>query len=235
MTTGTGAPAPLTLVVAAVRKEFDTPHGPLPVLTGVSFDLSAGRTLAVVGPSGSGKSTLLHIVGSLDRPTAGSVKLGQLEVASLEGSALADYRARRVGFIFQDHHLLPQLTAIENVMLPTLAVPTRRAAADRARVLLQRVGLADRMDSLPAKLSGGERQRVAIARAMINDPPLLLADEPTGNLDRDTASTVAELFVELARERSVMLVVVTHNLDLARTLGTCLELRHGTLTRLPAE
>ena len=125
MTTGTGAPAPLTLVVAAVRKEFDTPHGPLPVLTGVSFDLSAGRTLAVVGPSGSGKSTLLHIVGSLDRPTAGSVKLGQLEVASLEGSALADYRARRVGFIFQDHHLLPQLTAIENVMLPTLAVPTR--------------------------------------------------------------------------------------------------------------
>jgi len=228
-----GGEGRLKLMVSGVRKEFETPHGPLLVLRDVSFDLEAGGTLAIVGPSGSGKSTLLHIIGSLDRPTAGSVKLGDLEVTTVDGSALADYRARRVGFIFQDHHLLPQLTALENVCLPTLAAKGTADAGTRGRALLDRVGLAERMDSLPAALSGGERQRVAIARAMINTPPLLLCDEPTGNLDRETAETVATLFVELARERDVMLVVVTHNTGLAGRFQRRLELRHGTLSELP--
>ena len=228
-----GGEGRLKLMVSGVRKEFETPHGPLLVLRDVSFDLEAGGTLAIVGPSGSGKSTLLHIIGSLDRPTAGSVKLGDLEVTTVDGSALADYRARRVGFIFQDHHLLPQLTALENVCLPTLAAKGTADAGTRGRALLDRVGLAERMDSLPAALSGGERQRVAIARAMINTPPLLLCDEPTGNLDRETAETVATLFVELARERDVRLVVVTHNTGLAGRFQRRLELRHGTLSELP--
>jgi len=231
MTTGSGE-KPLTLTVSGVRKEFEAPGGTLLVLRDVSFEMTAGETLAVVGPSGSGKSTLLNIIGSLDRPTAGSVKLGALEVTGLDGVALADYRARRVGFIFQDHHLLPQLTALENVILPTLAAGYT-AGADRACTLLERVGLADRMDYLPVRLSGGERQRVAVARAMINGPPLLLCDEPTGNLDRETAQRVAEIFVELAAEHSVMLVVVTHNMGLARNFRRCLELRHGTLNQLP--
>ncbi|GAF93357.1 unnamed protein product, partial [marine sediment metagenome] len=158
-----------------------------------------------------------------------SVKLGGVEVTELEGVPLAEYRRRWVGFVFQDHHLLPQLTALENVILPTLAGGRDDLASGRAYDLLDRVGLVERMHALPAKLSGGERQRVAIARAMINHPPLLLCDEPTGNLDEEAADTVANLFVELAREHDAMLVVVTHNLKLAGRCRRCLELRHGTL------
>ena len=217
------------LAVEHVRKEFDSPTGPLVVLDRVSFALEPGQSVAIVGPSGSGKSTLLNIIGSLDKPTSGTVRLGDLDVGQLAGDALAAFRSRRVGFVFQDHHLLPQCSAIENVMLPTLAAGTQADAADRAAALLERVGLAERMQSMPAKLSGGERQRVAIARAMVNQPPLLLCDEPTGNLDRDTGEEVGSLFLELANEQRVMLVVVTHNLELAARFARKLELREGKL------
>ena len=166
-------------------------------------------------------------------------------MTALEGTALADFRSRRVGFVFQDHHLLPQCSAIENVLLPTLALPpssrdgagaTLRSSdsslrsTSRARELLERVGLKDRLHSFPAQLSGGERQRVAVARALVNGPPLLLCDEPTGNLDPETSAEVGALFLELARERGAMLIVVTHNLEFARLFGRCLELRAGALT-----
>jgi lipoprotein-releasing system ATP-binding protein len=219
----------LRLAVRHVRKEFDS-AAPLVVLKDVSFNLEAGETLAIIGPSGSGKSTLLNIVGSLDKPTGGSVVLGETEVTALDGTSLADFRSRRVGFVFQDHHLLPQCSAIENVLLPTLALPpASRAGSNRARELLERVGLKDRLQSFPAQLSGGERQRVAIARALVNGPPLLLCDEPTGNLDPVTSAEAGALFLELARERGAMLVVVTHNLEFARLFGRCLELRAGVL------
>jgi lipoprotein-releasing system ATP-binding protein len=220
------------LTVEHVTRQYDAPGEPLVVLDGVSFELAAGGTLAVVGPSGSGKSTLLNVVGALDIPTSGSVRLGEVEVTKLEGDALADYRSRQVGFIFQGHHLLPQLTALENVVLPTLASGRDPAALGRAEELLERVGLAERMHYLPAKLSGGERQRVAIARAMINRPPLLLCDEPTGNLDRDTSDEVAGVFAELADAENAMLVVVTHNLDLAKRFARVLELKAGKLNEI---
>ena len=217
------------LAVEHVRKEFDAPGGPLVILEDASLELGPGDTVAIVGPSGAGKSTLLNIIGSLDQPTSGSVMLGEVDVAGLAGSALAEFRSRRVGFVFQDHHLLPQCSAIENVMLPTLASGSQHDAAARAEALLARVGLAERMRSFPAKLSGGERQRVAIARAMINSPALLLCDEPTGNLDQETGGQIASLFLELADRNSVMLIVVTHNLDLAGRFARCLELRDGML------
>jgi len=228
----------MQLVVENITKEFGTPAGPLVVLKNVSLALSPGETLSVVGPSGAGKSTLLNIIGSLDKPTSGSVRLGDEEVADLSGARLAAFRSRQVGFVFQDHHLLPQCTALENVILPTLAADSSKEhglparghdAPARANELLDRVGLAERMDSFPAQLSGGERQRVAIARAMVNDPPLLLCDEPTGNLDQTTGDRIGSLFAELAAERDVMVIVVTHNLDLARRFRRTVELREGML------
>ncbi|NQT51543.1 ABC transporter ATP-binding protein [bacterium] len=217
------------LVVEHVRKEFPAHGAPLVVLSDVSFALSPGDTVAVVGTSGTGKSTLLNIIGSLEPPTEGRVLLGGDEVAALHGAALAAFRSRRVGFVFQDHHLLPQCTALENVVLPTVAAGSPEGAIERAQALLERVGLAERMDSLPARLSGGEKQRVAIARALVNQPPLLLADEPTGNLDPGTSGTVAALFRELAEESGAMLIIVTHDLALAGQFGRCLELRDGVL------
>lgn len=220
----------MDLFVDALRKEYPSPDGPRVVLDGVSFSLSPGESLAVTGPSGSGKSTLLNILGSLDRPTAGEVRLGQTVVSALEGEALADFRSRCVGFVFQDHHLLPQCTALENVLVPTLA---RRGESgdpvERARALLEMVGLAARMHAFPARLSGGERQRVAIARALINEPALLLCDEPTGNLDRETGARIGDLFLRLAEERRVMLVVVTHNLEFAARFARTAELVGGAL------
>jgi len=218
----------MKLIVEDLAKEYPSPTGALKILNGVSFELSAGETLAVSGPSGSGKSTLLNILGSLDRPTSGRVRLGETDVASLAGDALARFRSRCVGFIFQDHHLLPQCTALENVIVPTLAAPGEGRGA-RARELLERVGLAERLHAFPAQLSGGERQRVAIARAMVNAPSLLLCDEPTGNLDRDTGRRIGDLFVELASEKAVMLVVVTHDPAFARRFERCAELRDGRL------
>ena len=220
---------PVKLVVESLRKEFHTPAGPLVVLRDVSLELSPGQTLAVVGPSGSGKSTLLNIIGALDHATSGSVKLGDIDVTSLAGDQLADYRARSVGFVFQEHHLLEQCSALENVMLPTLASAQQSGAVERARSLLDQVGLAERVESLPGLLSGGERQRVAIARALVNDPPLLLCDEPTGNLDADTGKMITRLFIDLARRRNVSLIMVTHNLELASLMDRVLQLRDGLL------
>ena len=212
--------------VKGLRKVFNVAS--VEALKGIDLTIQEGETVAIVGPSGAGKSTLLNIIGSLDKPTAGSVRLGGIEVNTLGGAALADFRSRRVGFVFQDHHLLSQCSALENVLLPTLAAKGRDGSA-RAKDILRRVGLGERLHAFPAELSGGERQRVAIARALVNGPPLLLCDEPTGNLDHDTASEVGALFLELSRERKAMLVVVTHNLELARLFGSCLELRDGVL------
>ncbi len=231
---------PPLLVLEEVTKRYPAPapggraeadaENP-PVLRGVSLTVGAGDRLAVVGPSGSGKSTLLNIMGTLDRPTSGRVLLEGTDLAGLDEEALAEVRRRRIGFVFQLHHLLPQCTALENVLVPALAAE-RRVPAEveaRARRLLERVGLADRMDHRPGQLSGGERQRVAVARALVNRPALLLADEPTGSLDRAASERLADLLLELNREEGVALVVVTHALDLARRMDRVMELRDGRL------
>jgi len=203
--------------------------GPL-VLHGVDLTVAAGESLAIVGPSGSGKSTLLNLAGALDRPTSGKVLLGGRDLSDLGDRDLAALRNRGIGFVFQLHHLLPQCTIWENVLLPTLAghAPGENAEP-RARRLLERVGLADRLGHRPGQLSGGERQRVAVVRALINQPDLLLADEPTGSLDRAAAENLVRLLVELNREERVTLIVVTHAMNLARQMGRVLELRDGVL------
>jgi lipoprotein-releasing system ATP-binding protein len=219
-----------TLVVQDLGKEFPTRAEPLRVLDAVTFSIEPGGALAIMGPSGSGKSTLLHILGTLERPTSGSVQLGGIDPFRLSDRELAAFRNERIGFVFQDHHLLPQCSALENVLIPSIprAAP-QNSAESRARDLLQRVGLADRLEHRPAELSGGERQRVAIARAFINKPTLVLADEPTGNLDRKTAVTVADLFLELQRSEGATMVIVTHSPDLAARFNRRAELIDGTL------
>jgi lipoprotein-releasing system ATP-binding protein len=220
----------MSLQVDNLCKSFPTPSGELSVLRGASFELEPGEALAVMGPSGSGKSTLLHILGTLDRPTSGTVKLHGQDPFVLPEPALADFRNRQVGFVFQDHHLLPQCTVLENVLIPTLAGKQDRAEAEkRARELLERVGLSGRLDHLPAELSGGERQRVAVARALIEQPRLLLADEPTGNLDRRTARAVGELLLDLHRQEQTILVVVTHSAELAGLFPRQMEMADGIL------
>lgn len=222
---------PFRVELADVRRSFRSGRGTLEVLRGVDMTLEAGDSVAILGPSGSGKSTLLHILGTLDRPTSGSVRLGGRDPFTLSADALARFRNETLGFVFQSHHLLPQFTVLENVMLPGLAFPTRTSPAslrDRAEELVARVGLAERSDHRPAELSGGERQRVAVARALVHRPALLLCDEPTGSLDRETATTVADLLVELHRESSAILVVVTHSLELAERFGQRCEMRDGT-------
>ncbi len=220
----------MTLQVEHLGKDYPTRSGPLTVLRDVNLQLEPGDALAVMGPSGSGKSTLLHILGTLDRPTHGSVRLAGQDPFALDERRLADFRNRHVGFIFQDHHLLPQCSVLENVLLPTLAAKEDRTAAEKwARLLLERVGLTGRLDHRPAELSGGERQRVAVARALIHHPVLLLADEPTGNLDRRTAQAVGELLLELQRQERTILVVVTHSAELARLFPKQLEMNEGTL------
>ncbi|REK15875.1 MAG: ABC transporter ATP-binding protein [Planctomycetota bacterium] len=216
------------LVVEEVTKSFPTRAEPLEVLRGISCQLSSGDSLAVTGPSGCGKSTLLHIIGTLDTPTSGSVALDGADPFALSEPRLADFRNHKIGFVFQDHHLLPQCSVLENVLLPTLADGhAHPESVARARELLDRVGLSGRLDHLPAELSGGERQRTAIARALVNRPVLLLADEPTGNLDRDTAESVARLLLELKDQESAMLVIVTHSLALAEMLERRVELNAG--------
>jgi lipoprotein-releasing system ATP-binding protein len=206
------------LSVEGVSKAYDTPRGPLPVLEDVSFTLGAGDSLCVVGPSGSGKSTLLYIVGTLERPSAGSVRVEGRDVHALGEAELAAFRNREVGFVFQDHFLLPQLSVLENVLAPTLAAREAGAYDERARTLVERVGLGDRLLHRPAELSGGERQRVALARALVMRPRVLLCDEPTGNLDADSARTVADLILELHHAESSVLVLVTHSAELAERL-----------------
>ncbi len=218
------------LAVRALCKTDQTTAGRLEVLRGVELELAPGEAVAVTGPSGSGKSTLLHILGTLERPTAGTVRLGGVNPFELSERQLAAFRNSKIGFVFQDHHLLPHCSALENVLIPTLAGGLgRREAESRARQLLERVGLGKRLNHLPAALSGGERQRVAIARALINRPSLVLADEPTGNLDRRSAATVAELFLELQGDQRHMLLLVTHSIELAGRFPTRFELADGTL------
>jgi lipoprotein-releasing system ATP-binding protein len=220
----------MPLAVNHLDKDYPTRSGPLSVLRDVNLSLERGEAVAVMGPSGSGKSTLLHILGTLDQPTRGSVRLEGTDPFALREQELADFRNRHIGFVFQDHHLLPQCSVLENVLIPTL-VGSADAAATRAWAgqLLDRVGLGDRLEHRPAELSGGERQRVAVARALVQRPVLLLADEPTGNLDRRTAHAIGQLLLELHREQNTILIVVTHSLELAEMLPRVLVMEDGSL------
>jgi len=222
----------LTLKVDSLGKEFPTRSGPLVVLRDVSLALARGDAVAIMGPSGSGKSTLLNVLGTLEPPTRGGVAIGGADPFALPERDLARFRNEQIGFVFQDHHLLPQCSALENVLIPTL--PSRREddVVARARELLDRVGLADRMDHRPAELSGGQKQRVALARALINRPTLLLADEPTGNLDHKTADAVAALLSALHRDQATTLVVATHSPMLAERFDRRHELVDGSLSAL---
>lgn len=217
----------------SVQKRFSANGGgpPLEVLRDASLRIAAGESVAIVGPSGSGKSTILNLIGALDRPDGGRIQVGDRDLSSLDDLALARFRNRTVGFVFQAHHLLSHCTVWENVLVPALAEASSVDAAteERARRLLKRVGLEDRMGHRPGQLSGGERQRAAVVRALINEPGLLLADEPTGALDRASASELARLLLELNREQHLTLVLVTHAPDLARQMGRVLELRDGRL------
>jgi lipoprotein-releasing system ATP-binding protein len=220
----------MSLQVSRLRKDYPTRSGPLSVLRDVDLDLDRGEALAVMGPSGSGKSTLLHILGTLDQPTSGSVRIEGNDPFVLREAELADFRNRHIGFVFQDHYLLPQCTVLENVLIPTLVgSETAATALAWARELLDRVGLSNRLEHRPAELSGGERQRVAVARALIHHPVLLLADEPTGNLDRHTAQSVGQLLLDLHRQEQTILVVVTHSLELARLFPRHREMLDGRL------
>ena len=221
------------LNVTDLTREFVSGGPPLPVLRGVDLSLSRGDAIAVTGPSGSGKSTLLYIIGTLDEPTSGTVSvLGQNPFA-LNPSDLAGYRNKYIGFVFQDHHLLPQCSVIDNVLIPTLAGSgAGDAAQSRARRLLERAGLGDRMSHLPARISGGERQRVAVCRALINQPALLLADEPTGNLDRRTAESIGGLLLEISREHDTMLICVTHSERFASQFPKHVQLLDGKLEQI---
>ena len=218
------------LVVEHVAKSYPTRAEPLVVLRDVSLSLSPGENVAIVGPSGCGKSTLLHLLGTLDQPTAGSITLKGQNPFTLAERQLAHFRSQNIGFVFQEHHLLPQLTVIENVLVPTLAEgrPTAALVA-RAQELLDRVGLSARLEHRPAELSGGERARVAVARALIQKPSLLLADEPTGALDRTTAGVVGKLLIELQQQEQAMLVVVTHSLELAAMMQRKFQLDDGIM------
>lgn len=218
------------LEVNELHKSYPTPTDPLVVLDGVDLTADRGESLAILGPSGSGKSTLLSILGTLDTPTGGSVRIDGDDPFTLDEQALAAFRAERIGFVFQEHYLLPQLSAIENVLLPLLATgPTTSEGTARGEALLERVGLADRRTHRPAELSGGERQRVAIARALVRDPLLLLADEPTGNLDATTASSVTDLLVELQSERDGVLIAVTHSETLAERMSRRVRIESGRI------
>ena len=207
------------LKIDHVSKSYPTPRGDLPILDGVSLTLDRGQAAAIMGPSGSGKSTLLYILGALDPPTSGTVTLGGTNPYLLNERAQAAFRNQHIGFVFQDHSLLPQCSVIENVLAPTLVAPTARASAgqdeQRARAILEQVRLGDRLDHRPGELSGGEKQRAAIARALIRNPTLLLCDEPTGNLDASIADSVADLLLDLHAAHHTILVVVTHSAALA--------------------
>jgi len=217
--------------VENLSKSYPAAGGDLSILRGVQLDLRRGDALAITGPSGSGKSTFLYIAGLLDTPTSGRVTLLGETPHQWDTTKQAAFRNRHIGFVFQDHHLLPQCTVLENVLLPTIPVTTSNPRVEeRAKSLLERVGLSHRLDHRPAQLSGGERQRVAVCRALINQPTLLLADEPTGNLDRTTAETVGSLLLDLNREMQTILICVTHSRELADRFPLRKHLLDGTLT-----
>lgn len=215
----------------AVQRDFEGADGRvIRVLRGVDLQLQRGETVSIVGPSGSGKSTLLHILGGLDLPSSGRIALGGRDLANLDDLELARVRNRYVGFVFQFHHLLRDFTALENVMMPQLIAGTPTAVARRrAEELLDQVGLADRSGHVPAKLSGGEQQRVATARALANEPPVLLADEPSGNLDLETSELLHDVLFDLVRDHGTAMVVVTHNSALAGRTDRILRLSSGVL------
>ncbi len=232
------------LQVAHLSKDYPTPRGALAVLSDVSFSLAAGDAAAIMGPSGSGKSSLLYVLGALEPPSSGTVTLDGQDPFQLPPARLAAFRNRSVGFVFQDHCLLPQCTLLENVLIPTLVAPAparslsgngeRAPGGDanaRARMLIEQVGLSPRIDHRPGELSGGERQRVAIARALVREPRLLLCDEPTGNLDRASAGNVAALLKDLHRQQQTILIVVTHSTELASSFPIRFELVDRQLRR----
>jgi lipoprotein-releasing system ATP-binding protein len=224
----------MLLELRNVGKKYETPSGReyLTVLENVSLKVRQGESLAIVGPSGSGKSTLLNIMGALDKPTSGEVFFQGESLVDLDDAALSRIRNREIGFVFQLHHLLPQCTALENVLIPTIPLRRKeesRDVMDRANRLLERIGLGERRDYFPAQLSGGEMQRVAVARALINRPKLILADEPTGSLDQESAKNLGRLMVEINNEEGTALITVTHSHDFARLMEKVWKLRDGTL------
>jgi lipoprotein-releasing system ATP-binding protein len=226
------------LEVSHVSKAYPTPRGPLAVLSDVTFSLAPGEAAAITGPSGSGKSSLLYILGALEPPSSGTVTLAGRDPFGLPPSALADFRNSEIGFVFQDHCLLPQCSVLENVLVPTLVVRAPHGVekngdrpADLARSLIDQVGLGDRVQHRPGELSGGEKQRVAIARALIRKPRLVLCDEPTGNLDPASASTVASLLLNLHRDQQNVLIVVTHSSRLAALFPIRFEITDGRVVR----
>jgi len=222
------------LEVTEVTKAYPTRSEPVVVLRGITFALDAGESLAIVGPSGSGKTTLLSIIGTLEPPTHGTVRFDGQDPFAFDERALAAFRNHRIGFVFQDHHLLPQCSALENVLLPTIAEgPASAEAHERAGWLLERVQLGHRLAHRPSELSGGERQRVALARALVQNPQLVLADEPTGNLDPSTAAAVGQLLTELQTDEDWILITVTHSMELARRFARRATLDNGLL--VPAQ
>lgn len=220
----------VSLELTEIKKSFAGQNQRLDVLKGISLEINGGQAVAITGPSGSGKSTVLHIIGTLDYPTSGKLVINGREPFAMPERELAKFRNEIVGFVFQEHHLLPQYSVLENVLIPTMAFPENGNDAQTSALrLLDRVGLKERLEHRPHELSGGERQRVAIARALINNPSLLLCDEPTGNLDQATADSVASLLFELHHEEKNILIVVTHSLELAKRFDTRLRLENGRL------
>jgi lipoprotein-releasing system ATP-binding protein len=221
------------LNVSGVGKQFPTPRGPLTVLSDVSFTLSPGDAAAITGPSGSGKSSLLYMLGALEPPSQGTITLDGQNPFALGATALADFRNTSIGFVFQDHCLLPQCSVLENVLVPTLVARNgNEEAAARARACLEQVGLGERLDHRPGELSGGEKQRAAIARALVRQPRLVLCDEPTGNLDQASASTVASMLLDLHTRQRNILIVVTHSERLAGQFPIRFDISDGRLTRV---
>ncbi|MBN2375518.1 MAG: ABC transporter ATP-binding protein [Sedimentisphaerales bacterium] len=224
------------IILENIAKSYSSPEGePAHVLNGINLRVAPGETVAIVGPSGSGKSTLLNIIGSLDTPDSGKVIFDSQDLSQLSPDSLAKFRNQKIGFIFQMHHLLNSCTVLENVLIPTLAQPDNEdsnESQNRALELLKRVGLDHRISYRPGQLSGGERQRVALVRALINQPQLILADEPTGSLDRNASEKMAELLVELNQQHNVALIVVTHTMTLAQKMQRTLQLTDGTLQTL---
>ena len=221
-----------------VSKSYETPGETIEVLKNLTFDLADGEAAAITGPSGCGKTTLLNLLGALDRPSSGSITIGDQDISRFSDDEATHFRNRSLGFVFQQHYLLPQLNVLENVLVPRLAGDWKESAGDteaRARELLEKVGLGHRLKHLPWQLSGGEKLRTAVARALVNQPKLVLADEPTGSLDPASTDTIADLLLELNRDQKVTLLVVTHNHALAQRIGRTFELRDGKLWSAVAE
>ncbi len=227
----------MLLKLNKITKSFEgqSDQKALTVLDNISFQIGGGESIAVVGPSGSGKSTLLNIIGVLDRPTSGQVFFEGKNLENLDDAELSAIRNRAIGFIFQLHHLLPQCTVLENVLIPAIPFGGKRTdeeVVNRARILLEKVGLKERLNFFPAVLSGGEMQRVAVVRALINTPKLVLADEPTGSLDKDSSEKLGHLLVDLNREEGIALITVTHSMEMAQLMGKVYNLQDGQLKRI---